>query len=120
MRRVGLALALVFVALTGVVWARARANRPLHVDYYYIPYCMSCARVKKGLEPFKQEFGARVEVRTIDCFSDEGKAAAKKYGFVTHGIVVEDRNRQLVFEEKDHGISADDVRVIVERELEKR
>ncbi|HEY2747399.1 MAG TPA: hypothetical protein VGL86_22405 [Polyangia bacterium] len=120
MRRLGLALALVFVGLTGVVWARARANRPLHVDYYYIPYCMSCARVRHGLDGFKERFGARVEVRTVDCFSDEGKAAAQKYGFVTHGIVVADRDRQMIFEEKDHGVSADDVRVIVERELAKR
>ena len=120
MKRLGLALALVLVGLTGVVWARARAHRPLHVDYYYIPYCMSCARVLHGLEKFRPEFGARVELRTIDCFSPEGKAAAQKYGFVTHGIVVEDRDRQLVFEQKDHGVNADDVRVIVERELAKR
>ena len=81
---------------------------------------MSCARVLKGLEPFKAEFGARVEVRTIDCFSAEGKAAAQKYGFVTHGIVVEDRDQQLIFEQKDHGVSAADVRVVVEREIANR
>ena len=120
MKRVGLALALVFVGLTGVVWARARANRPLHVDYYYIPYCMSCAKVRHGLENFKEQFGARVAVRTMDCFSKEGVAAAQKYGFVTHGIVVEDRGGQMIFEEKDHGVSADDVRVIVQGELAKR
>jgi hypothetical protein len=117
---VWMALVLVLLALAGAGWARARAHRPLHVDYYYIPYCMSCARVLKGLAPFPGEFGARVAVRTVDCFSDEGKAAARKYGFVTHGIVVEDADRRLLFEEKDHGVSADDVRVVVERELAKR
>ena len=117
-RRVLMA-ALIFVALAGGVWARARAHRPLHVDYYYIPYCMSCARVLHGLDGFEREFGARVTVRTVDCFSPEGVAAAHKYGFVTHGIVVADPDGQLLFEEKDHGVSADDVRVIVRRELAK-
>jgi hypothetical protein len=112
--------ALVVLALTGVVWARARTGPRMYVDYYYIPYCMSCSRVLEKLDGFKAEFGSRVELRTIDCFSTEGVAAAQKYGFVTHGIVVENRDRQLVFEEKDHGVSADDVRVIVERELAKR
>jgi hypothetical protein len=47
-------------------------------------------------------------------------AAAHKYGFVTHGIVVSDADRALLFEEKDHGVSADDVRVVVQQELAKR
>lgn len=108
------------MALAGVVWAHAGPRPRLHVDYYYIPYCMSCARVLHSLDSFKGQFGPRVAVRTVDCFSPEGVAATQKYGFVTHGIVVEDADRQLLFEEKDHGVSADDVRVIVQRELERR
>jgi hypothetical protein len=115
-----LVFALVAGMLAGAGWARARRHRPLHVDYYYIPYCMSCARVRHGLEDFGATFGARVAVRTIDCFSAEGKAAARKYGFVTHGIVVADTDGQMLFEEKDHGVSADDVRVVVGRELARR
>ena len=111
------ALALVG-ALAGIGWARA-LHRPLRVDYYYIPYCMSCAKVKGALDAWKGSVAGRVEVRTIDCFSAEGVAAAKKYGFVTHGIVVE-KGGELLFEEKDHGVSADDVRVIVARELASR
>ena len=120
MRRRALIAALMVVALAGGAWTRARAHRPLHVDYYYIPYCMSCARVRHGLDGFAAHFGARVTVRTVDCFSAEGVAAAHKYGFVTHGIIVADPDGQMVFEEKDHGVSADDVRVVVERELQKR
>jgi hypothetical protein len=118
--RRGVALVLLLLALGGLGWARARARRPLQVDYYYIPYCMSCARVRHGLDGFAQQFGARVAVRTVDCFSAEGVVAARKYGFVTHGIVVADADGQMLFEEKDHGVSADDVRVIVGRELAKR
>jgi hypothetical protein len=113
-------LVVFLMVVGGVVAARGRTRAPLHVDYYYIPYCMSCARVLHGLERFPRDFGARVELRTIDCFSPEGVAAARKYGFVTHGIVVEDGGHQLLFEEKDHGVSADDVHVIVTRELAKR
>jgi hypothetical protein len=120
MRRRGLALVLISMALVGLGLARAQAGRPLRVDYYYIPYCMSCSRVKQGLDGFERRFGARVAVRTVDCYSPEGVAAARKYGFVTHGIVVEDADGRLLFEEKDHGVSADDVRVIVERELSAR
>ena len=120
MSRRALIAAVILAALVGGGWARARAHRPLHVDYYYIPYCMSCARVLHGLEGFAGEFGTRVTVRTVDCFSKEGVAAAHKYGFVTHGIIVADPDGQLVFEEKDHGVSADDVRVIVQRELARR
>jgi hypothetical protein len=109
---------LLLLLVGGLGWARA--HRPLRVDYYYIPYCMSCARVRHGLDDFGARFGARVAVRTVDCFSPEGVAAARKYGFVTHGIVVADADGQLLFEEKDHGVSADDVRVIVERELARR
>ncbi|MGZ3438287.1 MAG: hypothetical protein ACXVDD_02175 [Polyangia bacterium] len=120
MKRRALVLALVVAVLAGVGWARARAHRPLRVDYYYIPYCMACARVRQGLDGFARELGARVVVRTVDCFSPEGVAAARKYGFVTHGIVVADADGQMLFEEKDHGVSADDVRVVVEGELAKR
>ncbi len=120
MRRSAVALALCALVFGGVVAARAHARSRLHVDYYYIPYCMSCARVLHGLESFPRQFGASVELRTIDCFSPAGVAAAKKYGFVTHGIVVERGDGELIFEEKDHGVSADDVRVIVERELGRR
>jgi hypothetical protein len=81
---------------------------------------MACSRVRHGLDGFERQFGARVEVRTIDCFGREGVAAARKYGFVTHGIIVADADGQLLFEEKDHGVSADDVRVVVERELAMR
>ena len=114
------AAAATILAVTLMVWLHARANRPLRVDYYYIPYCMSCARVLHGLETFQRQFGARVVVRRIDCFSAEGVAAAQKYGFVTHGIVVSNGGGELLFEEKDHGVSAEDVRVIVQRELAKR
>jgi hypothetical protein len=73
--------------------------------------------VLHSLDTFSSQFGSQVEVRTVDCFSREGVAAASKYGFVTHGIVVEDADRKLLFEEKDHGVSADDVRVVVGEEL---
>ena len=111
--------ALVLLLVAGVALARAHAERPLRVDYYYIPYCLSCARVLHGLERFPATFGARVEVHTVDCFSDEGRAAAQKYGFVTHGIVVR-RGDTLVFEQKDHGVSADDVRAVLQEELARR
>jgi hypothetical protein len=120
MKRLVVTAALLVAAAAGVVWAHARTGPRLHVDYYYIPHCLACARVLRSLDGFGGQFGSRVEVRTIDCFSPEGVAAAGKYGFVTHGIVVEDADRQLLFEEKDHGVSADDVRVIVREELARR
>jgi hypothetical protein len=49
-------------------------------------------------------------LHTIDCFSPAGVAAANKSGFVTHGIVVARGDGELIFEEKDHGVSADYVR----------
>ncbi len=117
MRRLIVAVALLLSAVAGGAWAYSQTRPRLHVDYYYIPHCVACARVLHSLESFGGEFGARVEVRTVDCFSPEGVAAAAKYGFVTHGIVVEDADRQLLFEEKDHGVSAEDVRVIVREKL---
>ena len=117
MRRLALAAALVIAAAAGIVWANAPAKPRLHVDYYYIPHCLACARVLHSLDGFADQFGSQVEVRTIDCFSREGVIAANKYGFVTHGIVVEDVDRQLLFEEKDHGVSAEDVRAVVREEL---
>jgi hypothetical protein len=118
MKRRVLAALLVVAALCGLGWARAR-REALHVDYYYIPHCMSCAQVKSALDAWKGSVAGRVEVRTIDCYSAEGLAAARKYGFVTHGIVVE-KGGELLFEEKDHGVSADDVRVVVAAELARR
>jgi hypothetical protein len=120
MKRTVAAALIAVLALTGILWVRARSGPKLHVDYYYIPYCLSCAKVKNALATFHREFGPRVAVRTIDCFSKEGVAAASKYGFVTHGIVVEDRDRELLFQEKDHGVSAEDVRVVVREELTRR
>jgi hypothetical protein len=108
---------LALAAIVGTSWMHARAQRPIHVDYYYIPYCMSCARVLHSLDALSRELGDRVEVHTADCFSDEGRAAAKKYGFVTHGIVVSEPRRGLIFQQKDHGVSGDDVRVVVRNEL---
>ncbi len=118
-RRLRIALVLAFV-LGGVAEAvalRHPASSRLEVDYYYIPHCYSCAKVLKGLDGLADELGARVRVRTIDCFSNEGKAAAATYGFVTHGVVIHDSARGLVFEEKDHLVSADDVRAVLRREL---
>jgi len=109
--------ALITFLVISAAWAHHRLNQKIRVDYYYIPYCISCSRVLSGLQTFQDEFGARVEVRTVDCFSDEGKAAAQKYGFVTHGIVVSDDAHGLFFEQKDHGVSAEDVRVMVRKEL---
>jgi hypothetical protein len=117
MKRLVFVVALLAAA---VICARARTRARVHVDYYYIPHCLACARVLHSLERFGDQFGPQVEVRTIDCFSQEGVAAAGKYGFVTHGIVVEDADRQLLFEEKDHGVSADDVRVVVSEALARR
>lgn len=120
MRRLALALALLLAAAAGVAWARAPSGPRLRVDYYYIPHCLACARVLHSLESFGGQFGSQVAVRTIDCFSREGVIAANKYGFVTHGIVVEDAEGQLIFEEKDHGVSAEDVRTVVGEELARR
>jgi hypothetical protein len=110
-------LAAIVTLLFGLAWLRAHAQERIRVDYYYIPHCMSCSRVLHGLSDLQREVGDRVEIRTVDCFSDDGKAAARKYGFVTHGIVVHAPERGLVFMEKDHGVSAADVAVVVRNEL---
>lgn len=52
---------------------------------------MSCARVKAAVSGFEAEFGGKVRVRTMQCDSPEGKAAAQKYGFLSHGMVIFDR-----------------------------
>lgn len=112
--------ALLALLLTGIGVGLASRSAPastLQVDYYYIPHCMSCGRVLTGLEGIPERFGPRVKLRTVDCFSDEGKAAAAKYGFVTHGLVINDSKRGLIFQEKDHGVNAADVIAVLQTEL---
>jgi hypothetical protein len=112
-------LAAIALVLVGFAWLRAHAGERIRVDYYHIPYCMACSRVLRALDDLSRELGDRVAIRTVDCFSDEGKAAAKKYGFVTHGIVVSAPERGLFFMQKDHGVSGADVAVVVRNELAK-
>jgi hypothetical protein len=116
--RLGAMLALVALGMAGGRAAR-HVNTPstLQVDYYYIPHCMSCARVLKGLDGVPERFGPRVHMRTVDCFSAEGKAAAATYGFVTHGLVIRDSRRGLIFQEKDHGVNPDDVIAVLRQEV---
>jgi hypothetical protein len=106
---------LITVALA---WGRDRVSPPLSVTYYYLPNCMACEKVRDGLAPLPSGFAGRVKLRMVPYNTDEGAAAAERYGFVTHGVVVADAQGQMLWEEKDHGVSADDVRVAVELALE--
>jgi hypothetical protein len=108
-----LACAMAFATLA---FASLRSS-PLAVTYYYLPHCMACEKVREGLASLEQGFTGRVKLRMVPYNTDEGSAAAERYGFVTHGVVLSNAKGQLLWEEKDHGVSADDVRVAVELAL---
>ncbi len=55
---------------------------------------------------FEAEFGGQVRVRTMQCDSPEGKAAAQRYGFVSHGMVIFDPYGQVMFMRRDHLVTA--------------
>lgn len=70
---------------------------------------MACAKVKAAVSGFEKEFGKRVRVRTMECDSPEGKAAAQRYGFQSHGIVIFDPRGQVAFMRRDHLVNATEV-----------
>lgn len=103
------------LALTG---AACQSRRSYYaVDYYFIPYCMSCTKVKAAVTGFPSEFGDRVRVRTIECDTPAGKAAAKKYGFQSHGLVIFDRRGELLFVRRDHRVDSREVHAVLARAL---
>ena len=70
---------------------------------------MACAKVKAAVSGFAAEFGGRVRVRVMECDSPEGKAAAARYGFQSHGIVIFDPHGQVAFMRRDHLVNAPEV-----------
>ena len=70
---------------------------------------MACAKVKAAVSGYEAEFGGRVRVRTLECDSPEGKAAAQRYGFLSHGIVIFDPHGQVAFMRRDHLVNAAEV-----------
>ena len=90
----------------------------IEVVYYYIPHCMSCEKVLEGLH--ERGFPSRVRLRTVPYNTEEGEAAATRYGFVTHGVILRDARGTLLWEEKDHDVTAADVRVAAALALEGR
>ncbi len=76
-----------------------------------------CARNVDAVRVLEHDFRGRVAVRLVDTFSAEGRAAADRYGWSSHGIVVHDRAGNLLFKERDHAVQPDDVRAVVKARL---
>jgi len=58
---------------------------------------------------FEKDFGGRVRLKFAENDTPEGRAAATRYGFSSHGIVIFDPAGRLVFLKKDHLVNADEV-----------
>lgn len=69
---------------------------------------------------FEAEFGGKVRVRTMQCDSPEGKAAAQKYGFLSHGMVIFDLYGQVMFLRRDHLVNAAEAHQILVAALAKQ
>src|SRR4051812_13058989 len=100
-----------------MVVACARRAPDVEVVYYKIPGCQVCARTQAALAGIERRHDGRVRLRLVDCTSPEGVAAADRYGFASHGVVVLARDGTLVFKQKDHHVAPADVGVVVEAQL---
>ena len=74
---------------------------------------MACAKVMSAVSGFATEFGSQIRVRTLECDTPEGKAAAKKFGFLSHGLVIYDLRGELLFVRRDHMVSPDEVHAVL-------
>jgi hypothetical protein len=109
------ALVLIVLALA----ACARRAPDLEVVYYEIPGCQVCARTEAALAAMERRHHGRVRLRLVDCTSPEGVAAAARYGFASHGVVVLARDGGVLFKQKDHHVAPADVGVVVAAQLAK-
>jgi hypothetical protein len=76
-----------------------------------------CARNVAAVRDLERELPGRVVVRLVDSFAPEGRAAAERYAFNSHGIVVFDRDGALLFKQRDHAVNPADVGAVVRARL---
>jgi hypothetical protein len=108
---------LLLVAMAGCA---RRAPPAVQVVYYQIPGCGVCAQTRKALAALAARLDGRMRLVDVDCTSPEGVAAAARYGFASHGVVVLARDGTLVWKQKDHHVNPADVTVVVEAQLARR
>ena len=62
------------------------------------------------------EFGAKVQVSTVEHLAPGAPEQIHALGFQSHGLVIR-RGDRVVFKEADHRVSIEDVRAALRREL---
>jgi hypothetical protein len=62
------------------------------------------------------EFGSRVSVELIENTAPGAEEAIRRYGFVSHGLLIHQGER-VVFQAADHGVRMEDVRAALRRAL---
>ena len=81
---------------------------------------MICAKVQPAVSGLEKEFAGKVSARNVDAKSPEGLAAAKEFGFRSHGLVIRDASGKAVWKQPDHEVNMDDVRKAVQDLVEKK
>ena len=119
MKRLFVALALpviLLVTLATVGLARSAAPEAT-VTYYFIPGCTTCARTSTRLTSVADGFDGRVKVRLVRNDSDEGRAATKAHGFLSHGVVLTTADGRAALVEADHRVFPEHVQAALGRVL---
>ena len=67
-----------------------------------------------GLE---QAYPGTVTARTVDATTPEGRAAAKEFGWKTHGLAIRATGGEALWSQPDHKVRIEDVREALSRTL---
>lgn len=67
-----------------------------------------------GLE---QAYPGKVTARTVDATTPEGRAAAKEFGWKSHGLAIRATGGEALWSQPDHKVRIEDVREALSRTL---
>lgn len=118
MKRTRLLLLLAVALALGALGVGARASNPTPeatLTYYFIPGCSTCARTTARIKEVLAPHCGRVALRLVENRSPEGRAAAARHGFATHGLVLSDSAGASLLVESDHRIFPEHVAEALER-----
>lgn len=67
-----------------------------------------------GLE---EKYPGKVTARTVDATTPEGRAAAKEFGWKSHGLAIRATDGEALWSQPDHKVRIEDVREALSRAL---
>lgn len=91
----------------------------LVLTFYWLPGDPFGKRVRLFLHELKKRHGGLIVVRDLDATTEANKSKQYGYGFSSHGLIVEDHDRKVVFKQADHGVRIPDINEFVDGYLKK-